>query len=118
MDVSCPKRKYRDLKKVSLAYEEGFFQTDKRVQFCCFLVGSGGPEFLVRSSTTKGTRQPTPTGPSGRVGTCRVYRHSSVHLLAFEILVVQIPNAGVASQRLLVARRQNRVTSRTFRAES
>ena len=60
MDVSCPKRKYGDLKKVSLAYQEGFFQPDNRVQFCCFLVGSAGPEFLVVSSTTKGTRQPTP----------------------------------------------------------
>jgi hypothetical protein len=33
MDVPCPKCNSTDLKKVSLAYEEGLYQSDKRAQF-------------------------------------------------------------------------------------
>lgn len=118
MDASCPKRKCRDLKKVSLPYEAGFFQAAKRVQFCCLLLGSGRPEFLVESSTTKGSRQPTLGGRSGRVGTCLIYRHSSPHWLSFELFVVAIPNPRVTSKILLAARLQNRVRRRAVRAES
>ena len=104
MDVNCPKRQYGELKKVSLAYEEGFFQPDKRVQICFFLVGSADPEFLVVSSTTKGTRQPTPPEEAAGWGHVESLGHGSVHLLSFEGFVVQIPNARAASKRLLAAR--------------
>ena len=55
MDVPCPKCNSTDLKKVSLAYEEGLYQSGKRAQFRGVLIGSGGPGVLVGTSTTKGT---------------------------------------------------------------
>jgi hypothetical protein len=59
--VHCPKRKYTDLQKISLAYEEGLFQTDKRVQVRSVLVRERWPGSSCRASTTKGTRRTTPT---------------------------------------------------------
>jgi hypothetical protein len=52
------------------------------------------------------------------VGTCRISTKTSARLLSFETFVVQIPVAMAASRSLLVARRQNHVAGRTFRAES
>jgi hypothetical protein len=57
MDVPCPKCNSTDLKKVSLAYEEGLYQSDKRAQFRGVLIGSGGPGVLVGTSKTKGTNR-------------------------------------------------------------
>ncbi len=118
MDVPCPKRNSTDLQKVSLACEEVLHRCDKRVKFQGVLVGSGGPGVLVGASTRKGTRQTTLTAQSGGVGTCRICRNISAHLLSFETFVVQIPVATAASKSLLAARQQNRVAGRTFRAES
>jgi hypothetical protein len=58
--VHCPKRKYTDLQKISLAHEEGLFQTDKRVQFRGVLIGSDGPGVLVgpRQRREQGGRRP------------------------------------------------------------
>jgi hypothetical protein len=65
MDLRCPKCNSTDLKQVSLADEEGFYQSDKRAQFRGVLVGSGGPVVLVGTSTTKGTKQ---TGLTAQIG--------------------------------------------------
>jgi len=118
MYVPCPMRISTDLQKVSLACEEVLYRCDKRAQFHGVLVGSGGPGVLVGASTTKGTRPTTLTAQSGGVGTCRICRNTSAHLLSFETFVVQIPVATAASKRLLAARQQNRVLGGTFRAES
>jgi hypothetical protein len=118
MDVPCPKCNSTDLQKVSLACEEVLYLCDKRAQFHGVLVGSGGPGVLVGASTTKGTRQTTLTAQSGGVGTCRICRNTSAHLLSFETFVIQIPVATAASKSLLAARQQKRVAGRTFRAES
>ncbi len=112
--MSCPKRNSTDLQKVSLAYEEVLYRCDKRAQFHGVLVGSGGPGVLVGASTTEGTRQTTLTAQSGGVGTCRMCRNTSAHLLSFETFIVQIPVATAASKSLLAARQQNRVAGRTF----
>src|SRR6266849_11193115 len=117
MDVPCPKCNSTDLEKVSLAYEEGLCQSDKRAQFRGVLVGSGGPGVLVGTSTTKGIKQTGLTAQSGGVGTCRICKKSA-RLLSFETFVDQILVATTASRSLLVARQQNRVAGRTFRAES
>jgi hypothetical protein len=114
----CPKCISTDLQKVSLACEEVLYRCDQRAQFHGVLVGSGGPGVLVGALTTKGTRQTTLTAQSGSVGTCRICRNTSAHLLSFETFGVQIPVATAASKRLLAPLQQNRVTSRTFRAES
>ena len=55
MDVPCPRRNSSGLQKVSLAYEEGLYQSDKRAQFRGVLIASGGPGVPVGTSTTKGT---------------------------------------------------------------
>jgi hypothetical protein len=117
MDVPCPKCNSTDLKKVSLAYEEGLYRSDKRAQFRGVLIGSGGPVVLVGTSTTKGTRQRGLTAQSCGVGTYRICKNTSARLLSFETFVVQISVAPTASRSLLVARQQNRVAGRTFRAE-
>jgi hypothetical protein len=68
MDVRCPKCNSTELKKVSLAYEEGLYQSDNRAQFRGVLVGSGGPGVLIGTSTTKGTKQTGLTAQSGGGG--------------------------------------------------
>ncbi len=59
MDLRCPKCNSTDLKKVSLAYEEGLFRSDARTQMHGILVGSGGPGILMGTGATKGTHQTT-----------------------------------------------------------
>ena len=118
MDVPCPKCNSTDLQKVSLACEEALYRCDKHAQFHGVLVGGGGPGVLVGASTTKRTRQTTLAARSGGMGTCRICKNTSAHLLSFEAFVVQIPVATAASKSLLAAPQQNRVASRTFRAES
>ena len=116
MDVPCPKCNSTDLQKVSLACEEALYRCDKHAQFHGVLVGGGGPGVL--ASTAKRTRQTTLAARSGGMGPCRICKNTSGHLLSFEAFVVQIPVATAASKSLLAARQQNRVVSRTFRAES
>ena len=57
MDLRCPKCNSIDLKKVSLAYQEGLFHVDTRTRIRGFLFASGGPEVLVGRATTRGVRQ-------------------------------------------------------------
>jgi len=118
MDVPCHKCNSTDLKKVSLAYEEGLYQSGKRAQFRSVLVGSGDPGVVVGTSPTKGAKKRGPTAQSSGVGTYRICKNTSAGLLSFETFVVQIPVAMTASRRLLVVRHQNHVAGRTFRAES
>lgn len=119
MDVRCPKRNSTDLKKVSLAYEEGLYQSDNRAQFRGVLVGSGGPGVLIGTSTTRGTKQTGLTAQSGgEWGHVESASMLQRRLLSCETFVVQIPVATIAPKSLLVARQQNRVAGRTFRALS
>src|SRR5439155_22629641 len=57
MDLRCPKCKSTDLKKVSLAYEEGLYQTEGRTRLRAVTVGSGGPDLVVGRATTRGSQQ-------------------------------------------------------------
>jgi hypothetical protein len=57
MDLRCPKCNSTDLKKVSLAHEEGFFQSEGRTRLRAVAVGSGGPDLVVGRATTRGTGQ-------------------------------------------------------------
>jgi hypothetical protein len=76
MDVPCPKCNSTDLKKVSLAYEEGLYQSDKRAQFRGVLIASGGPGVLVGTSKTKEQTEGL-TAQSAGVGTCRICKNTS-----------------------------------------
>ena len=57
MDLRCPKCNSTDLKKVSLAYQEGLFQTEARSRLRAVAVGGGGPDLVVGRATTRGTQQ-------------------------------------------------------------
>src|SRR5882762_1479242 len=56
MDLRCPKCNSTDLKKVSLAYEEGLFRSKGRTRLRAVVVG-GGPDIVVGRATTHGTQQ-------------------------------------------------------------
>lgn len=57
MELQCPNCKSADLKKVSLAYEEGLQRVSTRTRLHGVVVGSDGPEVVVGRATTKGTHQ-------------------------------------------------------------
>src|SRR5256885_17110248 len=57
MDLRCPKCNSTDLKKVSLAHEEGLFRTEGQTRLRAVVVGGGGPDLVVGRATTRGTEQ-------------------------------------------------------------
>ena len=57
MDLRCPKCSSTDLKKVSLAYQEGLFHVDTRTRMLGLLFASGGPDVMVGRATTRGVQQ-------------------------------------------------------------
>jgi len=57
MDLQCPKCKSTDLKKVSLAYQEGFQRVITRTRLRGVVVGPDGPDLVVGRATTKGIQQ-------------------------------------------------------------
>ena len=57
MDLRCPKCSSTDLKKVSLAYQEGLCRVDTRTRMLGFLFASGGPDVMVARATTSGVQQ-------------------------------------------------------------
>ena len=57
MDLRCPKCSSTDLKKVSLAYQEGLFHVDTRTRMLGFFFASGGPDVMVGRAATTGVQQ-------------------------------------------------------------
>ena len=57
MDLRCPKCNSTDLKKVSLAYQEGLYRTDARTRLSAALVGGSGPDLLVGRGATRTSHQ-------------------------------------------------------------
>jgi len=57
MDLRCPKCNSTDLKKASLAHEEGLFRSEGRTRLRAVVAGSGGPDLVVARATTHGTQQ-------------------------------------------------------------
>jgi hypothetical protein len=57
MDLRCPKCNSTDLKKVSLAYQEGLLRSEGRTRLRAVAAGSGGPDLVVARATTHGTQQ-------------------------------------------------------------
>jgi hypothetical protein len=55
--LRCPKCNSTDLKKVSLAYEEGLFRKKGRTRLRAVVVDGGGPDLVVGKATTHGTHQ-------------------------------------------------------------
>ena len=57
MDLRCPKCNSTDLKKVSLAYQEGTYHIDARSRMRGLLFAGGGPGILVGRTSTRGSQQ-------------------------------------------------------------
>jgi hypothetical protein len=57
MDLRCPKCNSTDLKKVSLAYQEGLYRSDARTRLSAALVGGNGPDLVVGRATTQASHQ-------------------------------------------------------------
>jgi hypothetical protein len=57
MDLRCPKCNSADLKKVSLAYEEGLYRSEGRTRLSAAVVGGAGPDLLVGRANTRRSHQ-------------------------------------------------------------
>ncbi len=57
MDLRCPNCQSIDLKKLSLAYQEGRFHVDTRTRLRGVVVGEGGPNVVVGRAITRGIQQ-------------------------------------------------------------
>jgi hypothetical protein len=57
MDLRCPKCNSNNLKKVSLAHQEGTYHIDTRSKMRGLLFADGGPGILVGRLTTRGSQQ-------------------------------------------------------------
>ena len=57
MELLCPSCNGADLKKLSLAYQEGRFRVDTRTRLHGVVVGEGGPNVVVGRATTRGIQQ-------------------------------------------------------------
>src|SRR6202795_4218910 len=57
MELQCPNCRSTDLKKVSLAYQEGLQHVSTRVRLRGVIVGSDAPDVVVGRATTKGIQQ-------------------------------------------------------------
>jgi hypothetical protein len=57
MELQCPNCKSTNLKKASLAYQEGFQRVSTRTRLSGVVVGSDGPDVVVGRATTKGIQQ-------------------------------------------------------------
>ena len=55
--MRCPNCNSTDLKKVSLAYQEGLFCTDAHTRLRAVVIGGRGPDFVIGKATTRGFHQ-------------------------------------------------------------
>ena len=55
--LGCPNCSSTDLKKVSLAYQEGLFYTVARTRLRAVVVGGCGPDLIIGKATTRGFHQ-------------------------------------------------------------
>jgi hypothetical protein len=56
-ELRCPRCGGSNLKKVSLAYQEGVYRVHTRSRFLGFLFGSDGPDLIVGRGVTEGVQQ-------------------------------------------------------------
>src|SRR6202047_927607 len=57
MDLRCPSCNGTDLKKLSLAYQQGRVRVDTRTRLRGVIVGEGGPDVVVGRATTRGIQE-------------------------------------------------------------
>jgi hypothetical protein len=110
MDLRCPKCNSTDLKKVSLAYQEGLYHSNARTRLSAALVGGAGPDFMVGRASTQGSRQSAlskqlspPTKWSYlKVGSWSVLAFLSVGWLVFYVNTVATNSSTVSSPALKI----------------
>ena len=57
MELCCPKCNSTDLKKVSLAYEEGTFRAEAQTRMRAAVVGGSGADLIVGRASTRASHQ-------------------------------------------------------------
>jgi hypothetical protein len=57
MDLRCPKCDGTDLKKASLAHQEGLYRINARTRLSAAVVGDNGPELAVGRATTRASQR-------------------------------------------------------------
>jgi hypothetical protein len=57
MEIRCPRCNSTDLKKVSLAYEEGLFRTEAKMRMRAAVVGGSGTDLVVGRASTRASHQ-------------------------------------------------------------
>jgi hypothetical protein len=57
MELRCPSCNGSNLKKISLAYDEGLYRVDAQSRLRGFLFGSDGPNVIVGKAVTQGVHQ-------------------------------------------------------------
>src|SRR5215813_3337721 len=57
MDLRCPKCNSTDLKKVSLAYEEGIFRSEAQTRVRAAVIGGSGADLIVGRASTHGSHE-------------------------------------------------------------
>jgi len=110
MDMRCPKCNSTDLKKVSLAYEEGLYQGHERTRLSAAMVGSGGPDLIVGRASTRASHQSVlskrlkpPTKWSYlKVGSWSVLAFLCVGWIVFYVNMVRTNATTVISQPLVL----------------
>jgi hypothetical protein len=110
MDLRCPKCNSTDLKKVSLAYQEGLYRSKARTRLSAALVGGGGPDLLVGRATTQASQQSAlskqlspPTKWSYlKVGSWSVLGFLCIAWLVFYVNTVATNSSTVSSSPLTI----------------
>jgi hypothetical protein len=57
MDLNCPRCSSSDLKRASLAYQEGLYRVNTRTRIIGFLMGGDGPGIIAGNARTRGSHQ-------------------------------------------------------------
>lgn len=57
MDLRCPSCNSTDLKRLSIAYQEGRFSVNTNSRLRGVVVGAGGPDVVIGRATTRGVQQ-------------------------------------------------------------
>jgi hypothetical protein len=110
MELRCPKCNSTDLKKVSLAYQEGLYRADARTRLSAALVGGNGPDLVVGRATTQASNQsalskrlsPPAKWSYLKVGSWSVLAFLSVGWLVFYANTVTTNATTVSSPPLIV----------------
>ena len=57
MELHCPQCGSSDLKKISLAYQEGLFQTQRSTRVRAAVIGGSGPDLVLGRASTHASHQ-------------------------------------------------------------